>query len=629
MNSDDQPAENANPYGSGDALLRLQNTILRSIAKGADLAATCTLLCSEVESLLPAVKCSVLSVDTAGALHPLAGPSLPKSYSDALDGAPIGPSHGSCGTAAYLGEDVVAIDIATDPRWSDYKHLALPHGLRACWSSPIIDTNGITIATFGIYFAHCRGPTPFERDVVRNCVHLCIIAIDRHQRVKEHERRAWTDALTGLPNRAAFNAEMLTLDCRVAGRWAIFVLDLDNLKIVNDTFGHHAGDLLLRIAGDRIANAASPNRTFRVGGDEFAIVIEAATTLRDLDAAAEAIVSALAKPADCGGQIIVPRATIGGAVVSGNESTVEHVRKNADFALYHAKETGRGGFVRYWPGLGSTMAQRLGAIRDVTAALRDNRIDAFYQPIFRLDTREVVGLEALCRMRIGDQIVPTEAFHEATTDVHVATALTARMMSLVAADVRQWLDIGIPFQHVGINVSSADLSGGTVERVLTSAFDRAGVSLEHVILEVTETVYMGEGDQAVQQGIKALRAKGIRVALDDFGTGFASLTHLLTIPVDIIKIDKTFIDHLAADSVSMTIVDSLIRIAQKMDTRIIAEGVETEEQARLLQSAGCTLAQGFLYSQAVDRVETTALLLKRSQYVNGPAAPISGFVGPG
>lgn len=628
MDLDEQPAANQNSSGSGNALLRLQNTILKSIAKGADLAVTCTLLCREVESLLPAVKCSVLSVDGKGALHPLAGPSLSKSYSDALDGALIGPSNGSCGTAAYLGEDVVAIDIATDPRWADYKHLALPHGLRACWSSPIIDADGVTIATFGIYFADCRGPTPFEQDVVRNCVHLCVIAIDRHQRVNEHERRALTDALTGLPNRAAFNAELLTLDCRAAGRWAIFVLDLDNLKIVNDTFGHHAGDMLLQIASDRIATAACPSRTFRVGGDEFAIVIKAPQALRDLGATAETITSALATPADCGGQIIVPRATIGGAVVSGDDPSVEHVRKNADFALYHAKETGRGGFVRYWPGLGSTMAQRLGAIRDVNAALRDNRIDAFYQPIFRLDTREVVGLEALCRMRIGEKIIPTQAFHEATTDVHVATALTARMMSIVAADVRRWLDMGIPFQHVGINVSSADLSGGTVERILTSAFEREGVSLEHVILEVTETVYMGEGDQAVQQGIKALRARGIRIALDDFGTGFASLTHLLTIPVDIIKIDKTFIEHLAAGSVSMTIVESLIRIAQKMDTRIIAEGVESQEQARLLQAAGCTLAQGFLYSQAVDRNEMTALLLKRGQYVNGPAAPITGFVGP-
>lgn len=570
MDSNGQFPEHDSSVGSGNAVLKLQNTILESIAKGADLTATCTQLCTEVELLLPAVKCSVLSVDAAGLLHPLAGPSLPESYSNALDGASIGPASGSCGTAAYLATDVEVTDIETDPLWDDYRHLALPHGLLACWSSPIIDVRGVAIATFGIYFGERRGPTSFEKEVVRNCVQLYAIAIDRQQRVEDSERRAWHDALTGLPNRAAFNAALLKLDGQAPGSWAIFILDLDNLKIVNDTFGHHAGDLLLQIASERIANATNPNRAFRVGGDEFAILIQTPQALHDLNATAQTILDAITVPAECGGQIIVPRATIGGALFSGSETSVEHVRKNADFALYHAKETGRGGFVRYWPGLDSTLAQRQGAIRDVSAALRDNRIDAFYQPVFRLDTREVVGLEALCRMRIGDKTVSAKSFHEATNDVHVATALTARMMSIVAADIHRWLDMGIPFQHVGINVSSADLRGGTVEHVLTSAFEREGVPLNHVILEVTESVYMGEGDQAVQKAIRALRAKGLRVALDDFGTGFASLTHLLTIPVDIIKIDKTFIDHLATDSVSTTIVESLVRIAARMDIRVVA-----------------------------------------------------------
>jgi EAL domain-containing protein (putative c-di-GMP-specific phosphodiesterase class I) len=221
-------------------------------------------------------------------------------------------------------------------------------------------------------------------------------------------------------------------------------------------------------------------------------------------------------------------------------------------------------------------------------------------------------------MRMGDEVISAASFHQATTDLHVATALTARMMAIVAADVRAWLDMGIPFQHVGINVSSADLSGGAVERVLTEAFEREGVSLKHVVIEVTESVYMGDDDQAIQIAIRALRAKGIRVALDDFGTGFASLTHLLTVPVDIIKIDKTFIDHLATDSVSMTIVEGLIRIAERLNVRIVPEGIESDEQAELLQAAGCTLGQGFLYSPAVDRDEATVMLLTRAQYASRP-----------
>jgi diguanylate cyclase (GGDEF)-like protein len=607
---------------SGDTvsiLLHLQNTILRMIAKGASLESTCSTLCGEVERILPDVICSVLTVDPAGLLHPLAGPSLPNIYSQALDGVMIGPLAGSCGTAAYLKTDVTAVDIETDVRWAEFKHLALPHGLRACWSSPICDADGRVIATFAFYYRDVRGPTAFEREVVANCVHLTQIAIDLHERVLEHQRRAFTDTLTGHPNRAAYHAALSKLEGAAAGSWALFVIDLDNLKVVNDTFGHHAGDTLLQVASDRIAAAIRPDRMFRIGGDEFAVIIQATDALLDLEATAVHILDALALPADCGGQIVIPRATIGGAVYSQDDATVERVRQHADFALYHAKETGRGGFVRYWAGLGSNMTRRMGAIRDLSAALREDRVEAYYQPIFRLDTREIVGLEALCRMRIGDTIVSAASFHEATADSQVATSLTARMMTLVAADLRKWLDQGLPFQHVGINISSADLSGGAVEQVLIAAFEREGVPLDHVILEVTETVYMGRGDQAIQKAIRALRTSGIRVALDDFGTGFASLTHLLTVPVDVIKIDKMFVDHLEPDGVSLTIVEGLIRTAKKMNIRIVAEGIETEEQIRQLRAIGCVLGQGYVFSRAVDRDTATGLLLEHGQRISRPA----------
>ncbi len=604
-------------YPVGDdtqrVVLQLQNAILKRIARGEGLDVTCRSLCEQVEQLVPGVICSVLTVDRAGRMHPLAGPSLPESYSQAIDGAAIGPLAGSCGTAAYFGTDISVADIATDPRWADFKHLVAPLGLRGCWSSPISNPDGVIVATFAFYYREARGPTAFERVLVEHCLHLCLIAIDRHNRVVEHERRAFTDTLTELPNRAAFNAALADIRERAVERWALFVLDLDNLKVINDTFGHPAGDAVLRIVGQRIAAAGEPGRTFRVGGDEFALILESADDLAEPDAIAQRILDALGRPADCGGQIVVPRATIGGAVYIAGDPVTGPVRQNADFALYHAKDTARGSFVMYSAALGSSMTRRLHAIRDVSAALCDGRIEAYYQPIFRLDTREIVGLEALCRMRIGDRIISAAAFHEATSDARVSTALTERMMGLVAADIRTWLDLGLAVQHVGINVSSEDLSGGAIARVLASAFERHDVSLEHVILEVTETVYMGRGDQAIQEAIRALRDRGIRVALDDFGTGFASLTHLLTVPVDVIKIDKTFVDHLEPDSVSATIVEGLIRVAKKMGIRIVAEGIESDQQIAQLRAIGCVLGQGYVFSPAVDRDATTALLAMHGQ----------------
>jgi len=296
------------------------------------------------------------------------------------------------------------------------------------------------------------------------------------------------------------------------------------------------------------------------------------------------------------------------------------VRQNADFALYHAKETGRGGFVRYWPGLGTNIMRRLGDIREVDAALREGRIDAYYQPMVRLDTREIVGLEALCRMQLGDRIIAAEEFQQATKDVHVAKALTARMIKLVAADVRSWLDLGIPFQHVGINLSSADMHESSFLGMLTAAFEQAKVPLKHVTLEVTETVHMGDSDRHVQKAVEAFRATGLRVAHDDFGTGYASLTHLLTVPTDVIKIDKSFVDRLAPGDSSMAIVEGLIDIAKKLGIDVIAEGIETEDQAHWIEGAGCNLGQGYLFSRAIDRDATTKLLLERAQ--RWPTIPV-------
>jgi diguanylate cyclase (GGDEF)-like protein len=563
-----------------------------------------------------------MGVDPAGLLHPIAMPSLPAEYADALDGIMIGPEVGSCGSAAYLRTPVGVVDIATDPRWTRCKDGALAAGLKACWSHPIIAEDGDPIGALALYFRECRSPSEDELAVIQTCLGLCDVALRRDERVRARERRANVDALTGLPNRAAFNAALDSVPCEAAGSWALFMIDLDNLKIVNDTFGHLAGDALIRVAADRIGKAVAPDVTFRLGGDEFAILIQAPAMLADLDGASRRIFEALEVAASCEGHMVVPRATIGGAVFGQTELSAAAVSEAADFALYHAKETGRGGFVRYWPGIGSRITHRRDSIRDVSEALRDGRIEPHYQPVVRLDTGEIVGLEALCRMRTRTGVlVAANEFHEATTDAHVAVELTERMLSSVAWDIRRWLDRDIPVQHVGINVSTADFYTGSIAGKLEKAFGEAGVPLRHLVLEVSEDVYFGRRDRVVAREIAALRDAGVLVALDDFGTGFASLTHLINVPVDIIKIDRSFVARLWPDDPSMVIVEGLIEIARRLDIRIVAEGIETEVQASQLWSLGCRLGQGFAFAQAADRDATELLLRRHAQGVAG-ATPL-------
>jgi diguanylate cyclase (GGDEF)-like protein len=604
-------------------VLQLQNTILELIAKGETLEATTDRLCREVEALLPAVWCSVLVVDGGGLLHPLASPRVPQTYSDMLDGLMIGPQVGSCGSAAYLNTAVTVTDIATDPRWVDFRDPALALGFVACWSTPICGADGAVLGTFGFYFKEKRGPTPLEQEAIRSCIYLCAIALERHQRVLDRERRAYVDALTNLPNRASFDLALKSLSCAEPGAWALLILDLDNLKTINDTFGHPVGDALLQAVASRVRDSVAPDRVFRMGGDEFAVVLHGAGAIAAVEHTGRRILNALAAPAECGGHMILPRATIGGAVVSSNDTDARSVRQHADFALYHAKETERGGFLLYWPGIGSTIESRFEVIREVDTALQEGRIDAFYQPIVQLDTGTVIGLEALCRLeRPSGEIVSAAAFQEATSDVSVASRLTERMMEVVAADMRAWLDQGIPLQHVGINITSADFHSGTLHARLKAAFGRENVPLAHVILEVTETVYLGQRDPVVAREIKALRGHGLRVALDDFGTGYASLTHLLTIPVDIIKIDKSFVDHIALGDSSRAIVEGLVSIARKLGIQVIAEGIESEAQASLLAEIGCRHGQGYLFSQAVPREIATGLLKRFMQPLAEPAVSI-------
>ncbi|KHL25883.1 diguanylate cyclase [Croceibacterium mercuriale] len=594
-------------------LLHLQNIILEMVAKGDPLSMTTDRLCREVEHRIPDVICSVLVVDENGTLRPLSAPSLPDHYSARLNGLAIGPLVGSCGAAAYLGEPVSVTNIGTDPRWAEFKRFALPLGLMACWSSPIFDSTGRVVGTFAFYYRENRHPGQLERAIVHTCVHLCAIAIERDQRVVERERKATTDDLTKLQNRAAFDSALAQLSCEDAGAWALLVADMDNLKIVNDTFGHQAGDRMLQTVAARMAAALPTDQIYRLGGDEFAVLLRHPDAVQNLERAAGRILAALRSEVDVGGHLITPRVTIGGATLTGAENNADAVRQNADFALYHGKETDRGSFVRYSPEIGTTMARRLVSIRNVDEALREDRMEVHYQPVVNLDTREIIGMEALCRLRSGDRVLAAGEFFDALSDARIASEITTRMLGQVAADVRYWLDRGIPFQHVGINVSSADFYGGKLDRQVSAAFARHGVPLTHVILEVTESVYMGERESDVRLALAALRAAGLRIALDDFGTGYASLTHLLTVPVDVLKIDKSFIAQLSRGAPSEAIVEAILTISRKLGMRVVAEGIEREDQVEQLRSYGCTLGQGFLFSEAVDLQVATRLLEQLGQ----------------
>ena len=596
---------------------QLQQDILAMVARGCSVQETGEHICRHAERLADGVLCSIVTVDHAGLIHPLAGSSISPAYSAALDGIAIGPGVGSCGTAAAL-----------ESQWQSRTYSVIRCGrpirlspkcctrLQACWSSPIIQSDGRVLGAFGFYYKSKRGPTAKERAIVAKCVDLCALVLERDEARAENKRLTHIDLLTSLGNRASF---IQTLgEAYDAGKrpLALLLIDIDSLGHINDISGQAVGDRVISKIGQTIARIASPGMTFRADADEFAVLLEG--TAVDLSRLSTEILQAVggeetsstdrlpfALSVTCGGTFLAP----------STPCDVSTFLQRADLALQHAKQTARGKFVLYNDDLASAIAQRFRALQTVTSALAENRIEAHYQPIIRLDTREIIGLEALCRVRTHEgKIISAGQLVEAMEDLTLGNFLTDRMLALVARDIRYWLDQGIPLQHVGVNVSMADfLKGDLHERIVAAFKDEA--PLEHIVLEVTKSVYMDSSDRIVARAIEQLRGEGLLVALDDFGTGFASLTHLLNFPVDMIKVDRSFVAQMATGR-GEVVIKALLDMATGLGMRVVAEGVETAEQAIRLEHLGCVHAQGYLFGRAATREQTAEAFLRRPRKIS-------------
>lgn len=590
-------------------LIEVQNVVLKMLAEGQEPAQALEALCLFLETQLPSTTATILLVDDAARLQPFAGPNLDPSFAKAIAGQPIGPEQGSCGAAAVTGEAVTDIDLQDAERWRNYAHLVKPLGLRACFSSPVLSRAGKVIGTIALYFRECRGPTPLEQSIVEGCLPLCMIALEHRERIAEMERLAYSDSLTNLPNRTAFRR---VVNASPRAPRSILLIDVDNLKQVNDTFGHFVGDSLIAATAKHLMEIVVEGQAFRIGGDEFAVVAEGLLP-EQVTNLAEQIRLVSAKALTCAGINMVPSVTIGLASEAQPGSEM-NLLQQADQALYHGKEFARGTWTAFDPKVATTISKRNQAIQLLSNALAERRVEAWYQPICRLDTHQMVGTEALARIRLDDgTVLAAGHFHEATKDARVAGELTRQMIQCVAKDIGTWLASSIPFQHVGVNVSASDLSDDEFLLCLKDAFTSANIPLSHIILEVTESVYLGDRNGKIARQIKRLREAGFKIALDDFGTGFASLTHLLTVPVDIIKIDKSFIDLLGANEASTAIIEGLLHIAQRTGIKVVAEGIELESQEKLLLERGCMLGQGYLYSKALPGPEAASLLKERGQ----------------
>ena len=590
------------------ALRALQHDVLEGVATGRPLRDIMDLLCRRVEALVPSVVCSVLAIDQRGRLLHLASPSLPPHYSGAIDGVAIGPTVGSCGTAAYRGEAVEVTDIATDPLWADYKHLALPLGLRACWSSPIKSSTGRVIGTFAFYYRVARGPTRFEHQVVAACLHHCAIAIEHEEARSKIHQLAFCDTLTGLPNRKSFHdrgTELLRLCGESSASLAIHYVDLDDFKGVNDALGHSVGDRLLECVAERLSAFATDGAVVaRLGGDEFALIQTQIAHPEEINELAARITAAFDLPFTIENHIIRISATVGIARVPDDGTDLVDLLRKADLALYRAKSEGRSRFRFFTAEMDAELQKRRTLEHDLRVALDEDVLELHYQPIIEISSGNLVAFEALLRWnhpRLGT-IAPAQFIPLAEE-----TGLIERIGDWVLTEALRQASSWPSDVKVAVNLSSRQFRNAGFVLDLLRALNKSGLSPSRVELEITESVLLAD-NAIVATSLRQLSDTGIQIALDDFGTGYSSLSYLRSFPIKKIKIDKSFIHDFDRRPESLAIVRAIVALARDLGMRTTAEGIETWEHLRLLRLEGCTEGQGFYLSRPLPSAMIPELL---------------------
>ncbi|WP_051661299.1 EAL domain-containing protein [Bosea sp. 117] len=434
---------------------------------------------------------------------------------------------------------------------------------------------------------------------------------------KEAERRMWHmanhDALTDLPNRGLMRDRLDTALRRARRSGAhvmLLLIDLDQFKDVNDSLGHDAGDALLIEAARRLNSCVREIDTVaRLGGDEFIVLLDRIDNPVDGMVTAERILVELRRPFSYRRATLSCRGSIGIAMAPDHGTDPSELLKNADVALYRAKALGRGVAVQYDTAMREAAESRIQLSTRVHVALQNNEFVPYYQPTVSLKTGAIVGFEALLRWRHPRKglLGPSE-FGQVFDDPDLALAIGTSVLEMAVRDMKVWRDAGHDFGRVAVNVSSAEFARGDLAERVLSTLDGADMPPERFGIEVTESVFLGHGIDAVRSTLQTLSRAGVLIALDDFGTGYASLTHLKQFPVDRIKIDRSFIRDLEHDADDAAIVRTVINLGRSLGIKTVAEGVETVFQASYLRVNGSDFAQGYLFSKALPASRVPWLL---------------------
>jgi diguanylate cyclase (GGDEF)-like protein/PAS domain S-box-containing protein len=432
---------------------------------------------------------------------------------------------------------------------------------------------------------------------------------------------AYHDDLTGLPNRAQFNEALREaiagVEQKSISRFCVMYLDFDRFKVINDSLGHKAGDMLLEIVADRLRRCLKEGDVLaRLGGDEFAVLIKDIPNDHAVEDIAERLLSCFKSPVRLGDTEVTTSASIGITISSIGYRTPEDVLRDADTAMYRAKKLGKARFATFDAALHDQVVEQLELEGEMRRAIPNRELIVYYQPLMSLERRAVVGFEALVRWQSPKRglVAPTD-FIPLAEETGLIVEIGDWVLNQACHQLKEWQRSGDcdDTLTMNINVSGVQLARPDFVLNVAQTLRRHAVRAQQITLEFTESVLMD--GEAVVFTMRQLADLGVKLAIDDFGTGYSSLSYLHTLPIDALKIDRSFVSRMASDDQGLSIVRSIISLGKALNKTLVAEGIEDEQQFAQLVALGCEEGQGFLFSPAVEVVEARFLL-------NGKVTPI-------
>jgi len=433
-------------------------------------------------------------------------------------------------------------------------------------------------------------------------------------RTKALTHMAFYDQLTGLSNRRSLEntvKKAIQLSKENNELFGLLFLDLDRFKAINDTFGHHSGDILLKDVSTRLKKCLdSDNFISRQGGDEFAIIIRNVKNVDKLKETCEKILSSLSKPIKFNNHCVYITCSIGIAIYPNHGHNLQTLMKHADSAMYRSKSAGKNTYEFYNCNMDKLISKQLIIDQELRSAINNNELILYYQPQYNILTGEIIGAEALIRwVHPTYGIIPPSDFIPIAEETGLIDDIGTWVMSSACNQVKKWQDDGFKTFKIGVNVSPHQFKQKNFVSQVYKILHKTGLPYKYLDLEITETVGIEDTFDAITK-LNSLRKSGIKVSIDDFGTGYSSLSYLTKFPIDTLKIDKSFIQNMNNDPNSKTIVSSIIAVGKNLNLDIIAEGVETKEQLDFLKSQNCIQVQGYLFSKPITADEFEKLIMR-------------------